>query len=446
MAKKRHKYNEPSKNGKNDDDLILGQNGQQDEQMKFRDNDDSRPDQGVERDLERGDTSFDKVDFPDASEEYRNYEELLASEEYKDALDKLEEFTGERNIGTGTSGRYAILSNQSTQILREIYQAEINHHDELEELCERIIRDHFKIPENSLQFNFKLNKEGVKVQNTPTKQQLKQQEEELSNDINDLTPERAKRRLINAMTQGHSVDSTYIFNAVSDELSNIMGVDNIAEKYSIFVSTMMLGYWQFPEEMMNAAMGSGGEGEGSGAGKAKIDTSTNPPTINAEAVIFPFLIHEAIKGVMEYLGKERDPEDEEKYQKAMDLEDQLQHEIWDIRLGPAIWRRLSKAFPRSVIENEEKRKIQFYMYSNIANLPVKQFLVLMKEVLKDTEDGKALLSAMYYDLTMVIDDEQVTKETSHFKNKMDEVMKNHQENDESVDDILGSLGISLSND
>jgi hypothetical protein len=403
--------------------------------MTFDDN--SRPSPDVESDLANKDTSFNKVDFPE-TEEYSTYEELLASEEYKNALDKLAEYTGVRNIGTGIDGQYAQLSNQAGRVLMEIMRAETSHEEELEQLCERMIRNYFKIPENKIQFDFKLVKESIKLNNNQTRQQLQQREEELADDVNDMTPERAKRRIINAMTQGHAVDGSYMFRVVETELQDILGVQDIVEKYSVFVSTMLLGYWQMPKQMI--AMASGGEGSGA-AGKTRIDTSTNPPTVHAEAMIFPFLIHEAIKGVMEFLGKERKPENPEEYQRAKDLEDTIQHEVWDIRLGPAIWRRLTNLFPEAIKNDEEKKKIQYYIYVNVANLPVKEFLLLFKEIMNGGDVGKTLIGAIYYDLSRKVDNETVTKSESEFRRLMDELVEKNK--GESLDDLLSDLGITL---
>jgi hypothetical protein len=415
--------------------LILGQKGEQKEQMTFDDN--SRPSPDVETDLANKDTAFSKVDFPE-TEEYGTYEELLASEEYKNALDKLAEYTGVRNIGTGIDGQYAQLSNQAGRVLMEIMRAETSHEEELEQLCERMIRNYFKIPENRIQFDFKLVKESIKLNNNQTRQQLQQREEELADDVNDMTPERAKRRIINAMTQGHAVDGSYMFRVVETDLQDILGVQDIVEKYSVFVSTMLLGYWQMPKQMIS--MASGGEGSGA-AGKTRIDTSTNPPTVYAEAMIFPFLIHEAIKGVMEFLGKERKPENPEEYQRAKDLEDTIQHEVWDIRLGPAIWRRLTNLFPEAIKNDEEKKKIQYYIYVNVANLPVKEFLLLFKEIMNGGDVGKTLIGAIYYDLSRKVDNETVTKSESEFRRLMDELVEKNK--GESLDDLLSDLGITL---
>lgn len=411
------------------------------EAMTFSDT--SRPDPSVQTKLSSRETPFKKVEFPEPANDtnqYSNYEELLASEEYEMALGRLNAFTGVRDIGTGINGRYYQLSAQASRILMEIKNAETQKEAELEQLCERLVREHFKIPENRLQFDLKLESQSIQVNEDPEPEQVQQQEEELVDEILDL--ERAKRRLLNAMTQGHAVDATWIFRKVIPEIQRITGVRDLADKYSIFISTMMLGYWQFPEELLEmSVIGNGQLSEAQGAGKTYIDTTTNPPTVVARAVIFPFLIHEAIKGVMEFLSKQRNPENPELVQKAMDLEDKVLYEIWDIRLGPAIWRRLYDLYPEAIKNEEDKRKLQAYIYTNVANLPVRDFLVLMKEVISKSENGKKLIGAMYYDLTRKVDSEEVTTSTSEFKKLMDEISP--QVSDDEIQNLLSGLGISL---
>lgn len=412
------------------------------EAMNFADN--SRPDPSVQAKLSNRATPFKKVEFPNPDNDggFTNYEELLASEEYEMALGRLNAFTGERNIGTGfqSQSKYYQLSIQASRILSEIKRAESQKETELEQLCERLVREHFKIPANRLQFDIKLESEKIQVNQDPEPSQVQKQEEELVDELLDM--ERAKRRLLNAMTQGAAVDSTWIFRKVIPEIQSITGVRDLADKYSVFIATMMLGYWQFPEELLEmSVIGNGQLNEAAGAGKTYIDTSTNPPTVVVRAVIFPFLIHEAIKGVMEFLSKQRNPENPELVQKAMDLEDKVLYEIWDIRLGPAIWRRLYDLYPEAIKNEEDKRKLQAYIYSNVANLPVRDFLVLMKEVIGKSENGKTLIGAMYYDLTRKVDSEEVTKSTSEFKRVMDEISP--QVSNDEIRDLLAGLNISL---
>lgn len=450
---------------------------QQNEDMKFKDQ--SRPDPSVTRQLGTNNTPLTKIDFPNAPENqgFSNYQEFLASDQYRNAIEQLEKYTGVSNIGVGVQGSYPQLSMRAHSILQELIQSENGKEEKLIKLCERIMINLYPIlvkrdknlepilDENgdyvlNVQFDFKLTGNAISVPQSKNKQEIQQQEMELAQDINsgELNFERARRRLENALTQGSAVDSTYVYEKFKNIVTKILNVDNIVEKYSFFVSIMMLGYWQFPEEMLSAASS---EGEG-GAGKTRVDTSTNPPTIRAEAIIFPFLIHEAIKGIQEYfvMPKKRKFKDEEEqskyekriglYQKAREIEDQVLHEIWDIRLGPALWRMAIDKFPKYV--QDEKRKRFFekilkdWIYANIFNLDTREFLYFFKEILQNSEDGKKLMGALFYDLSGKLKGDEVTKSTSYFKNEMAKFMeqKNKENSDQGLNDFLNDLGITLS--
>jgi hypothetical protein len=425
--------------------LILGQKSEPKEQMRFTDPG-SKPDPGVEDALSRGETPYSKIPIK-PPEGYSHFTEDLASEAYKEALDKLAEFTGERNIGQGLRGRYLSIIEQSYRLLTRITSLESRFTEQLEQLCENIVRKIYKIPENALQFNLKL-------QNTPTpvKQKQKKSEEQIEQEIektiDELVHERGKRRLLNAMTQGAAVNGTYLYKTVENELTEIFGNNNILGMYGAFVSTMLLNYWQFPDQMISATMGDD-ENEGKGAGKSRIDTTTNPPTINAEAMMFPFLIHETIKGVMEWMGIQRQKRGQERtdiksYEAAMELEDKIQHEVWDIRLGPAVWNRLHKLFPNEIITNDAKKILQRQIYSTLANLPAKDFLIIMNEIIKETQDGKALIGAMYYELDAALDGNFISRSESLFIRKLNEIKnkKTQDELDQNIDDMLAELGIT----
>lgn len=413
------------------------------EDMKF--DDQSRPSTDVENDLANRNTSFKDIDFPVTDNEFNNYEELLASDQYKMALDNLDRYTGERNIGRGVSEKYMQLSMRAFQILNELNGIEFRYKEELENLSVEIIKKHFNIPEGSLQFDFTLEQqvktEPKKPKKPKNEEEAQEQEEELSKEISNLKMERAKRRLINSMTQGSAIDGTYLFNDLKPRLEQITGDRRITEKYAILSSIMMLGYWQYSNSQLSATMGNDGEEESNAAGKTSVDLTTDPPTISAKALTFPFLIHEGIKGVMEYLSTQKKPTKIEGL--AKELEDKLVHEIWDIRIGPAIWRRLLTMFPQAILEDENERKLQYYLYTELVNTPANEFLLSMKEILSGSENGKRILGAMYYDIKTILDDELDDESETQYRRVIDELMSpmSDEEIDMDIDDFLKELGL-----
>lgn len=441
---------------------------QQNEAMKFYRK--SRPTSGAIKNLATRNTSYKNVEFPAPPEgEYSNYEEFLASQEYENALQKLAEFSGIDDIGQGMSGQFAQLSMQAMSLLAELKKTESSHREELQELAVNLIRKYFQIPERALTLDFKLNPGQIKFDTekiNPSQKKsnnddednedeeeeneempengIKKMEEDLADIINseELNAERAQRRLQNAMTQGLAVDSHWIFRNVEKELIEITGNNNIVQLYSLFTAVALLGYWQYEEGTLAEAINKKGLNEAVVGGKTYFTTRTTPPTVFAEAAVFPFLIHEGLKGVMEFLGDKRNPQNKKVYQKAVELEDQIKHELWDIRLGPEIWRKFYLKLPFSLRKEEGNQKFIFYIVSNVANLPSKEFLILYKEIFSDSKNAKKLLSAMYYDLTRMKSKDEVTTSESEFKKLIKEL--SDQTPDDDIGDMLKGLGISLS--
>jgi hypothetical protein len=108
-----------------------------------------------------------------------------------------------------------------------------------------------------------------------------------------------------------------------------------------------------------------GDGEDLGAGREELDLETDPPTIKAEGALFPILVHEIFKGVMEYVSAHGLPSDPEFAEEVIGMEDTLPAEIWDLRLGPVIWEKFMEAYPQELLTNDDSRRIQNYLYFRI---------------------------------------------------------------------------------
>jgi hypothetical protein len=200
-------------------------------------------------------------------------------------------------------------------------------------------------------------------------------------------------------------------------------------------------YWQLPDETMKA-MGQAG----AIAGREDVDRQTDPPTVKARAVNFPVLIHELIKGTLELValhGRKRDEEgNEEDFTAIEDSEDTLEKEMWDLRLGPAIWDRIRQQMPEDILTDESKVEIQNYLLMAIFQLPAKKFLVLCKEIISGGDSGKRLLSELTDNVVKKLNDQEIE---DLFNSDLDE-LTDQTDNDDLKDFISGIPGISLSND
>jgi hypothetical protein len=127
---------------------------------------------------------------------------------------------------------------------------------------------------------------------------------------------------------------------------------------------------------------------GVSGGVVKVDfpTSENPKAvIHAQAMVFPVLIHEIVKGVMELLSAHGLPKNKNVANYVINKADFLAAEPWDMRLGPAVWGKFTDAIPA------DDFNLKHHVYSHLASLPANEFHNQMKEVMAGTKKGHKLI-------------------------------------------------------
>jgi hypothetical protein len=412
-----------------------------------------RPYQGIQTKLSQGDTPLKKVPLPQTGDEpNKNFQELLASERYKQVIAKVREYTG---IQTPLSGEQGImpLVQMMMSAHNQIISTESNHREELQNLAIELVKQELSIPEGALQFDAKI----VGLGEIDTENFNREMEEEpniepvdiesdLADDLGKMNLEKAKRRLINNMIQGASKKGHYMYHFVSDKIREITGSDSLLNQYGILMSINDTLYWQLSDETMKMMMGGDG-GEGSVGGKEEVDRNTTPPTIVARGVNFPVLVHELIKGTMELFAIQGRPSDEEgnedpRWSEIEQSEDTLEKEIWDLRLGPSIWDRIRNQFPDEILIDENKFELQNYLIQSIFQLPAKEFLVFMKEVLSGSENGKRLMGELLQGVEQMFKDQNYQDAISQFQEDLENITD--ETDDDDLEDFLGGLGITFS--
>jgi hypothetical protein len=417
-----------------------------------------RPDQGVQDKLAAGETPLKKIPFPETGEEpNKNFQELLASERYKQVVDKMRQYTGTNVTVSGMQGMTPLMQ-QMMSAHNQILQFEQNHRRELEQLAVELVMKELGIPEGSVQYDARIigmgefNPEDFNHDQEEQGGEEEGGEEEMNfgneieivNDLEKLDLEKAKRRFINTIIQGASKRGHYMYHYVEDRVRQIVGNDRIIGLYGIMMSVNDALYWQLPDETMKS-MGQ----SGAIAGREDVDRQTDPPTIKARAVNFPVLIHELIKGTLELValqGRKRDEEgNEEDFTDIENSEDTLEKEMWDLRLGPAIWDRIRSKFPEDVLTDETKGIIQIIVFQHIFKKPAKEFLVFMKEVVSNSDNGKRLMETLVRAIEEDINNYDYEETMSEFDDELTDIT-DQTDNDDLKDFISGIPGISLSND
>jgi len=334
----------------------------------------------------------DKDGIPD------NFEELIASQRFKDVVQKVKDATGVENIDPQT---FMSLQPMLMQAARRIMEIESQNRETLENLAVELVVDEMGIPEGDLQFDAKLEKPDTSgMQMKPQKKKKKElefpnfeMEDEAAKRLQKLDLEKQKRRFINSLIQGSAKKAHYMYHLVNEKLNEVN--PDLVGLYSIVMSVNDLLYWVMPD--MEGMMGGGGA-EQAMAGKEELDLETDPPTIKAKGLMFPILVHELYKGVMEYVSAHGLPSDPEMADEVIGMEDTLPAEVWDLRLGPVIWEKFLEVYPDNFFDIEEQKRIKNYFYFKFVSLEAEEFLTLAKEILSGSQKGKDQVKKMIDDI------------------------------------------------
>lgn len=401
----------------------------------------SEPHPDITRKLATGDTGYKSEHLPQTDRPDMNFQELLASDRYKQVIEKLSHYVG-RDVRLRTIEDFLPLRSLALNALRNILMIEAQHKEQLEQLAVELVKEQMGIPDDAFIFDAKLIQMGelgaqIQQQQQQPEQEINiQGEEDLLNRLENLDLEKAKRRFINGMVQGSAKRGHYMFHYVEDKLVEITGSDTLVNNYGIVMSINDASYWQAGDDMIDMMM----KMDIGQAGEEEVDRNTEPPTIKARGVMFPVLVHELIKGVMEIFALQGLPE--VGAEEVLKSEDLPEKEIWDLRLGPSIWDRVREQFPEEILIDENKKELQNYLLTAIFNLPANEFIVFMMEVLKGTDEGKQFINQLMDGINQSFNNQDYTENIENLQNNIQEVTDETSEED--INNFLESLGIGRS--
>jgi hypothetical protein len=204
----------------------------------------------------------------------------------------------------------------------------------------------------------------------------------------DNTPpeaEKAKRRIINGITQGASIRGAFgfmLFREYLDQLS-----PELVEKYN---EILKLAFGIYDDEnaiaMMLAALAQGQKMQG-GESEMEYDEENEQFVIKARAICFPMLVHEIVKGLYEIVGTEGFGADKEKNQAIVGAVDKLSNEPNDLRFGKFFYDAISKLYNESDIEDARVRELFF---AEVYKLGEDEFFPFVENAVNDelTNDQK----------------------------------------------------------
>lgn len=307
------------------------------------------------------------------------------------------------------------LISEMMPLVHETMAMEASHKKALEDLAVRMIREEYNMGEDVVEIHAELTPKisliGTKKNPTPVTSEM-----EFGNhaDMVNANKEVYKRRFLNAMTQGAAKKCNHMFHLVDDELTDLN--PRLASKYAKMMAAADYMYYVIPK-MENGITG--------GVVKVQFPTAENPKAkIYVQAMVFPVLIHELVKGVMELLSAHGLPKDKKTGEFVINKADFLAAEPWDMRIGPALWSRFTNAIDADDFD------LKHHIYAEMAALPVDEFNVKMREVLAGTKEGKTIIKG-------IVDEVRAGLQEDEFNEAINEIGSYEEENSSGSEDVEG---------
>ena len=212
-----------------------------------------------------------------------------------------------------------------------------------------------------------INIDGIRKNPSPIR--IEHMEFDNHDSVKSANGEVYKRRFINSMIQGAAKKGHHMFHMVDKELSKIN--PTLSTKYSKMMAAADYAYMIMDDSSPKDA-----------GGVVKVDFVDGKPVIHAQAVVFPVLIHELVKGVMEILSMHGLPEDDKLTEYVLGKADFINAEPWDMRIGTPIWERFTDC-----IDSKDFDK-KHHIFTDLVSLPTEEFNHVMREIMLGSKEGK----------------------------------------------------------
>ena len=242
---------------------------------------------------------------------------------------------------------------RSKEVLDQIIASEEGYRDELEMVAIQMVTDAYPIVDYA---NIKI---IASIGNDMDIEMNPNNEDPATPDFGTDDPEKmkAKRRIINGITQGASVRGAFGFMLFREYLDQIN--PDLVSKYN---EILKLVFGIYDDEnaiaMMLAAISQGQKMQG-GESEMEYDDENDQFIIKAQALCYPMLVHEIVKGLYEIVGTEGFGSDKEKNQSIINAVDKVSNEPEDLRYGKFIYDAINNLYVNAGIDDPRVRELFF---------------------------------------------------------------------------------------
>lgn len=263
-----------------------------------------------------------------------------------------------------------------SRLVTEAMKREESVKEALEGICMKVVCGIFEIPEDAV--NLKM--EIVKSVDISDIRKLPEPTEDFSfedtEEMDKVTGMIYHRRFMNAIVCGAS----YVYSSVVQKyLSDIFELD--PELPAIYKKITDINTW-----LLYAGTGIPDTDKNGGRVDVYPGTGSTKAVVNAKGVIFPMLLSESIKGILELAVSKGLPENVEIREYIVKKSDFSMAELWDLRLGIPLWERIEHIMRDSGCEMRDIG-LNFIMME-LACMDTEEFNKFMGNVLAGTNKGK----------------------------------------------------------
>ena len=195
------------------------------------------------------------------------------------------------------------------------------------------------------------------------------------NDLSGLDAQVAKRHFLNALNMGAGMSMSENIRGYIEDLYDIDSRLPQLYKEALALNNYMI--FKSPE------LGITDENRNQvGVVNVKLGSHDELVAVSAQGTIFPILLCELIRGLMELFSSHGLPQDKQRREYILKKADYLKAEPWQMRIGPYMWKLFTSYF-----EDTDTSEMP-YIYRTFAKLKPESFFKAFSEMMAKTGKGK----------------------------------------------------------
>jgi len=174
------------------------------------------------------------------------------------------------------------------------------------------------------------------------------------------------------------VSKLYLFNLVKSKLDEMD--KSLVYNYGLITTVAQLFYFATPPiENFSLSMI-----EATAQGSEEVVPEGDTYAIKALAKTFPYLVHEIVKGIYEYLALDPDKTVPEAQVERKLKKDVIEQEVTDTIAGPELWNKIFE-----LVGIDDQKYLPF-IYQGVLSLPIDD----IKKVFKGEKEGERLIQSL----------------------------------------------------